>query len=74
MFIYTAVASLAPLDSGSTITGGRGKKGAAALPPDLLSGGRREILASYTALTFSGNFQDVARRLIDALPQPTQVY
>jgi hypothetical protein len=74
MFIYTAVASLAPLDSGSTITGGRGKKGAAALPPDLLSGGMREILASYTALTFSGNFQDVARRLIDALPQPLQVH
>lgn len=34
----------------------------------MLSGGGREILASYTAFRYQGNFSDVACRLIDTLP------
>lgn len=54
--LYTAVFSMAP----------RGQQNGA--PPDMLSGGGREILASYTAFSYQGNFSDVACRLIDTLP------
>lgn len=54
--LYTAVFSMAP----------RGQHSGA--PPDMLSGGGREILASYTAFSYQGNFSDVACRLIDTLP------
>lgn len=67
MLIYTAVASLAPLAAKHRSS--RGSRGtAAALPPDMLSGGGRQILASYTAFGYQGNFVDVACRLIDTLP------
>lgn len=56
MLIHTAVAALAPLHQ---------QRGA---PPDMLSGGGRQILASYTAFSYQGNFSDVACRLIDTLP------
>ena len=35
---------------------------------DLLSGGGRQVLASYTAFSYQGNFSDVACRLMDTLP------
>lgn len=56
MLIHTAVAALAPLHQ---------QRGA---PPDMLSGGGRQILASYTEFSYQGNFADVACRLIDTLP------
>ena len=34
----------------------------------MLSGGGRQVLASYTAFSYQGNFSDVACRLIDTLP------
>lgn len=37
-------------------------------PPDMLSGGGRQVLASYTAFSYQGNFSDVACRLMDILP------
>lgn len=57
MLIYTAVASLTPLHQ---------RRGGS--PPDMLSGGGRQILASYTAFSYQGTFSDVACRLIDTLP------
>lgn len=65
MLIYTAVASLVPLAAKQR----RGRRSTTtALPPDMLSGGGRQILASYTAFSYQGNFADVACRLIDTLP------
>lgn len=34
----------------------------------MLSGGGRQVLASYTAFSYQGNFSDVACRLMDILP------
>lgn len=56
MRLHTSVMSLGPLHS---------YKGA---PPDMLSGGGRQILASYTEFSHQGNFLDAACRLIDTLP------
>lgn len=69
MLIHTAVASLAPLQVHQRR--GKGKKAKPPAPPpdmDLLSGGGRQVLASYTAFSYQGNFSDVACRLMDTLP------
>lgn len=57
MLIHTAVVSLTPL-----LHQHRGA------PPDMLSGGGRQILASYTEFRYQGNFSDITGRLIDTLP------
>ncbi|CAM9236062.1 unnamed protein product, partial [Discosporangium mesarthrocarpum] len=64
MFIYTAVAPLWPLQHRHEHSPPENQ------PPDVLSGGDREVVASYTAFRYSGNFSEVARRLIDSLPHP----
>lgn len=67
MLIHTAVATLAPLQLHQRKKGSK-KAGPPALPPDMLSGGGRQVLASYTAFSYQGNFSDVACRLMDILP------
>ena len=56
MRLHTSVMSLAPI---------KPHRGAL---PDMLSGGGRQILASYTEFSYQGNFSDAACRLIDTLP------
>lgn len=65
MLIHTAVASLAPLQVHQRR---RKKPVTPAPPPDMLSGGGRQVLASYTAFSYQGNFSDVSCRLMDILP------
>lgn len=57
--IYTAVVAIAPRHQHGL------QRGA---PPDMLSGGGREILASYTAFGYKGSFSEVSCCLIDTLP------
>lgn len=69
MIIHTVVTSLAPLQIHQQRRGGKGKRAIPpALPPDMLSGGGRQVLASYTEFSYQGNFSDVACRLMDTLP------
>ncbi|CBJ31546.1 hypothetical protein Esi_0263_0022 [Ectocarpus siliculosus] len=68
MLIHTAVASLAPRQA-MRHRKGRQRKAVSLTPPsDFLSGGDREVLASYTAFSYQGNFSDVVCRLMDTLP------
>ncbi|CAN0444292.1 unnamed protein product [Pylaiella littoralis] len=70
MIIHTVVTSLAPIQTYHQQR--RGAKGKRAIPPapppDMLSGGGRQVLASYTEFSYQGNFSDVACRLMDNLP------